>query len=122
MFHEIRHAALLAKAASRDAEALAAHTVLAAATLGGARALGLDAEIGSLVPGKAADMCAVRLDDWLLQPCYDAASHLVYAAGREQVSAVWVAGEQVVSDGIPSRIDVSQLRDIARLWHTRLTS
>jgi 5-methylthioadenosine/S-adenosylhomocysteine deaminase len=52
MFHEIRHAALLAKAASLDAEALGAHAVLAAATLGGARALGLESQIGSLLAGK----------------------------------------------------------------------
>ena len=122
MFHEIRHAALLAKAASGDAEALGAHAVLAAATIGGARALGLDQEIGSLLPGKSADLCAVRLDDWLLQPCFDAASHLVYAAGREQVSSVWVAGERVMHDGIPSRLDISELRDLAGLWHTRLTT
>lgn len=122
MFHEIRHAALLAKVASGDAEALGAHAVLHAATLGGARALGLDATIGSLLPGKAADLCAVRLDEWLLQPCYDAASHLVYAAGREQVTHTWVAGKLRMSNGIPSQIDASELLDIAGLWHTRLTT
>ncbi len=122
MFHEIRHAALLAKVASRDAEALGAHVVLAAATLGGARALGLDAQIGSLLAGKAADLCAVRLDEWLLQPCYDPASHLVYTAGREQVTHTWVGGKLVMSGGNPLQIDASELLDITGLWHTRLTS
>jgi 5-methylthioadenosine/S-adenosylhomocysteine deaminase len=122
MFHEIRHAALLAKAASLDAETMGAHAALGAATLGGARALGLDALIGSLEPGKAADLCAVRLDEWLLQPCYDPASHLVYTAGREQVTHTWVAGRLIMSKGIPSQIDVSELLDITGLWHTRLTS
>lgn len=122
MFHEIRHAALLAKAESLDAESLGAHAVLAAATLGGATALGLEARIGSLVPGKAADLCAVRLEEWLLQPCYDPASHLVYVAGREQVTHTWVDGRLVMSNGIPSQIDVSELLDITGLWHTRLTS
>jgi 5-methylthioadenosine/S-adenosylhomocysteine deaminase len=122
MFHEIRHAALLAKAATRDAEALDAHGVLGAATLGGAKALGQEAHIGSLLPGKAADLCAVRLDEWTMQPCYDPASHLVYAAGREQVTHTWVAGKLVMNGGIPTQIDVSELLDIAGLWHTRLTS
>lgn len=122
MFHEIRHAALLAKAASLDAQALSAHAVLTAATLGGATALGLDPLIGSLTPGKFADLCAIRLDEWLLQPCYDPASHLVYAAGREQVTHTWVEGKLVMSNGIPSQIDASELLDITGLWHTRLTS
>lgn len=122
MFHEIRHAALLAKAASLDAEAMGAHAALAAATLGGARALGMDALIGSLLPGKSADLCAVRLDEWLLQPCYDPASHLVYAAGREQVTHTWVAGELLMKNGALVRIETPELLDIAGLWHTRLTS
>jgi 5-methylthioadenosine/S-adenosylhomocysteine deaminase len=122
MFHEIRHAALLAKAATRDAEALNAHAVLTAATLGGAKALGLEMQIGSLLPGKMADLCAVRLDEWMMQPCYDPASHLVYAAGREQVTHTWVGGKLLMNGGIPAQIDVSELLDIAGLWHTRLTS
>ncbi|MDP1734866.1 MAG: TRZ/ATZ family hydrolase [Sulfuritalea sp.] len=122
LFQEMRHAALLAKAASENAEALDAHATLRAATLGGARALGLDERIGSLLPGKAADLCAVRLDEWLLQPCFDPASHLVYAAGREQVTHTWVAGKLAMSGGVPAQIDISELLDITGLWHTRLTS
>jgi len=122
LFQEMRHAALLAKGASENAEALNAHAVLAAATIGGARALGLDSEIGSLLPGKAADLCAVRLDEWLLQPCFDPASHLVYVAGREQVTHTWVAGTLIMNDGKPVKIGISELLDLAGLWHTRLTS
>lgn len=122
LFHEMRHAALLAKGASQDAEALDAHRTLEAATLGGARALGLDRRIGSLLPGKAADLCAVRLDEWLMQPCFDPASHLVYVAGREQVTHTWVEGKLVMSNGVPTQIGISELLDVAGLWHTRLTS
>jgi 5-methylthioadenosine/S-adenosylhomocysteine deaminase len=122
MFQEMRHAALLAKGASENAEVLDAHAVLSAATLGGARALGLDSEIGSLLPGKAADLCAVRLDEWLLQPSFAPASHLVYVAGREQVTHTWVAGTLIMSDGKPVKIGISELLDLAGLWHTRLTS
>lgn len=122
LFQEMRHAALLAKGIRENATVLDAHTVLQAATLGGARALGLDGQIGSLRPGKAADLCAVRLDDWLLQPCFDPASHLVYAAGREHVTHTWVAGKLLMRDGIPMHIDIPQLIASAGLWHTRLTS
>jgi len=122
LFHEMRHAALLAKGASENAEALDAHATLHAATLGGARALGLDDRIGSLLPGKTADLCTVRLDEWLLQPCFDPASHLVYVAGREQVTHTWVAGKLAMSNGVPAQIDISELLDITGLWHTRLTS
>ena len=122
LFHEMRHAALLAKGASQDAEVLDAHRTLEAATLGGARALGLDRRIGSLLPGKAADLCAVRLDEWLIQPCFDPASHLVYVAGREQVTHTWVEGKLVMSNGVPTQIGISELLDVAGLWHTRLTS
>ncbi len=93
MFQEMRTAALLAKAVSRDAEAMPDHAALRAATLGGARALGLDEQIGSIVPGKAADLVAVDLGAPELAPCYDPVSHLVYAAGRDHVSDVWIAGQ-----------------------------
>ncbi len=122
LFQEMRHAALLGKGKSENAEVLDAHAILQAATLGGARALGLDERIGSLRPGKAADLCAVRLDEWQVQPCYDPASHLVYVAGREQVTHTWVAGNLVMHNGVPLQIKVSELLDIAGLWHNRLTS
>jgi 5-methylthioadenosine/S-adenosylhomocysteine deaminase len=122
LFQEMRHAALLAKGASENAESLDAHATLHAATLGGARALGLDDRIGSLLPGKAADLCAVRIDEWLLQPCFDPASHLVYVAGREQVTHTWISGKLAMSNGVPVQIGISELLDITGLWHTRLTS
>ena len=93
VFTEMRSAALLAKAVARDASAFPAHAALRVATLGGARALGLSARIGSIEPGKRADLVAVHMRAPELAPCYDPVSHLVYAAGREHVSHVWVDGE-----------------------------
>jgi 5-methylthioadenosine/S-adenosylhomocysteine deaminase len=122
IFHEMRHAALLAKGASGDATALTAHRTLAAATIGGARALGMGERIGSLKTGKAADMISVRLDHWELQPCFDPASHIVYAAGREHVSNVWVAGEAVLQNGEFSRLNPAALSETAQLWHNRVVS
>ena len=120
MFAEMRLAALLAKGSSGEAEAMPAHAALHAATLGGARALGLDTKIGSLLPGKAADITAVDLSGPEIQPIYDPASHLVYVAGREHVTDVWVAGARVVNTLQLARVDVGHLESSALLWQNRL--
>jgi 5-methylthioadenosine/S-adenosylhomocysteine deaminase len=117
ILREMRHAALLAKVATGDATALPAHRALRMATLEGASALGLDNSIGSLEPGKWADLCAIRLDDWLTQPCYDPASHIVYVAGREQVSHVWVAGTLRICNSQPVETVATELIEIANSWH-----
>jgi 5-methylthioadenosine/S-adenosylhomocysteine deaminase len=93
LLSEMRLAALLAKAVAGDAGALPAHAALRAATLGGARALGLGERIGSIVPGKRADLVAVALRGPELFPCYDPVSLLAYSAGREHVTHVWIDGE-----------------------------
>jgi 5-methylthioadenosine/S-adenosylhomocysteine deaminase len=120
LFEEMRLAALLAKAAGGSAEAMPAHAALRAATLGGAVALGADARIGSIVPGKSADLVAVALDDIALQPVYDVVSHLVYACGREHVSDVWVGGERVLRERALTRLDLADLQGRALLWQTKI--
>jgi 5-methylthioadenosine/S-adenosylhomocysteine deaminase len=120
MFEEMRLAALLAKAAGGDAEAMPAHAALRAATLGGAVALGAEARLGSIETGKAADLVAVALDDVALQPVYDVVSHLVYACGREHVTDVWVGGERVLRDRQLTRVDVADLQGRAALWQTKI--
>lgn len=120
LFREMNHAALLSKVASGDATVLDAHSVLRMATLDGAAALGLEQRIGSLVAGKQADLCAVRLDDFSLQPCYDPASHLVHTVGREHVSHVWVAGKECVVNATLKDIDSAELFDLANLWQNKL--
>ena len=116
LFTEMRTAALLAKAVARDAEAMPAHVALRAATLGGARALGLDARIGSIEAGKRADLVAVALRAPELAPCYDPVSHLVYAAGREHVTHVWVDGELRVRDAEIQRTLVSPSDSLNTRW------
>ena len=90
MFEEMRLAALLAKAESKRADVLTAHQALHMGTIAGARALGLEQITGSLTADKAADITAVDFSNINLAPCYDPVSHLVYTAGREHVSHVWV--------------------------------
>jgi 5-methylthioadenosine/S-adenosylhomocysteine deaminase len=121
LFREMSLAALLAKVANHDAACLPAHQILRMATLEGARALGLDRQIGSLLPGKSADLLAIQLDDWDLQPCYDPVSHLVYVAGREQVSHVWVAGMLRIENKNPVDSGIHSLLHKVKLWQNRLT-
>jgi 5-methylthioadenosine/S-adenosylhomocysteine deaminase len=120
LFEEMRTAALLAKAVALDASAMPAHAALRAATLGGAMALGLEARIGSIVPGKAADLAAVDFDSLELQPAYDVVSHLVYACGREHVTDVWVGGERVLRDRMLTRLDLADLQGRVGLWQTKI--
>jgi 5-methylthioadenosine/S-adenosylhomocysteine deaminase len=120
LFSEMRLAGLLAKVVSGDAAALPAATLLHMATLGGARALGLDRSIGSLEVGKAADVVAVRLGDPETLPVFDPRSHLVHAAGREHVSDVWVAGRHLVDRGVLTTVDRGAVAARARSWQSRL--
>ena len=116
MFAEMRLAALLAKGSSRQADVLPAHQALAMATINGARALGLEKEIGSLEVGKAADIVAVELSSIETSPCYDTASHLVYAASREHVSHVWVAGNLLLDNRVATQLDLDAIRTTAHTW------
>jgi 5-methylthioadenosine/S-adenosylhomocysteine deaminase len=120
LFAEMRIAALLAKVATGDPSMLPAQQVLGAATLAGARALGLEREIGSLIAGKQADIVAVDLSALDALPCYDPVSHLVHAVGREAVTDVWVAGRQVVAHRALQTADEAALAASARLWRERL--
>jgi 5-methylthioadenosine/S-adenosylhomocysteine deaminase len=122
LFAEMRLAALLAKAMADQADIVPAHEALAMATINGARALGLDHEIGSLEIGKAADLIAIDLSSLETTPCYDVASHLVYAASREHVSHVWVGGEMLVENRVLTRLDVDRVRGNARVWRGKIAA
>ena len=122
LFAEMRLAALLAKGVSGDATALPAWQALEMATLNSARALGMDDIIGSLTPGKCADIAAVKFTGVELAPCYDPLSHLVYAAGREHVSHVWVNGELLVDNGNLTTIDTLEAQARAAFWRDRIRS
>ena len=117
---DMRLAALLAKSASGDPTAVSAHTALHMATLAGARALGLDQKIGSLVPGKRADIAAIQLSSVETSPCYDPASQVVYAAGREHVTHVWVDGALRVDNGELVHLDPRELQLKAAHWKGKI--
>ena len=119
---EMRCASLLAKGTSGNARALGAHEVLRIATLEGARALGLDREIGSIVPGKQADLAAVELSSLETLPCYDPVSDLLYSAGRENVTHVWVAGVARLADRQLPGLDTEDIRAKAGWWRQKIRS
>ncbi len=126
MFAEMRLAALLAKGQSGNATAVSAHQALAMATINGAKALGLDDKIGSIEIGKLADLTAVKMSGIELQPCFDVASHLVYVAGREQVSHVWVNGDLKYhkpenSRAVYSGIEPQELTEIIVKWQPKVS-
>ncbi len=122
MLAESRLASLLQKGISGDAAALAAHQTLEMATLNPAKALAWDQEIGSLVPGKYADITAVDLSSLETQPCYDPVSHLFHAAGRENVSHVWVGGELLLDNRVLTTLDEAELKAKAALWRDRFNA
>jgi 5-methylthioadenosine/S-adenosylhomocysteine deaminase len=119
MFAETRLATLLQKGMSGDAASLPALKALEMATLNGAKALQWDHVIGSLVPGKAADIVAVNLSTIETEPCYDPASHLWHAAGREHVTHAWVAGELLLDNRALTKQDEAQLKAKAATWGER---
>jgi 5-methylthioadenosine/S-adenosylhomocysteine deaminase len=122
LFAEMRLAALLAKGASGNAAALPAAAALKMATLGAARALNLDDRIGSIVPGKRADLVAVDLHALSSQPVFDPVSHLVYVAGREHVTHVWVDGTLKLNDRRLVDLEADDLAARAAYWRAKLTA
>lgn len=122
MMGEVRTAALLTKGVAGSPAVLPAYAALRMATLSGARALGIDAETGSLETGKSADIVALDLRDPDTQPVYNPVSQIVYAAGRDQVQQVWVAGRQLLRDGEPTTLDPAAILDEAREWGARIAA
>ena len=120
MFGELRTAALLAKAVAGDATALDAAAALRAATLGSARAMGLEAQVGSIEPGKQADLACIDLDPLETQPLFHVLSQLAYATGRHQVTDVWIAGKRKLRDRVLVDMDAEALVANARQWRARI--
>jgi len=121
MFEEMRVAALLAKGVSGSPVAVPARAALEMATINGARALGLDHLVGTIEAGKAADLVAVDLSHPRTTPVHDAVTQLVYSAGADQVSDVWVAGRRLLNERRLTTIDMNATLEAARAWVGVLT-
>ena len=122
MFGEMQTAALLAKGITGKSSALPAHEALEMATINGARALGIDHITGSLTKGKAADVIAINLATIESQPLYDPVSHIIYAANRNQVSDVWVAGKQLLKNRELTSIDENFVLSKTCDWQDKINS
>jgi len=122
MFGELRTAALLAKGVAGDAAAFDDAFALRAATLNGAKALQLDARIGSIETGKRADLVAVKMDEVETQPLYNVVSHLAYAVSRRQVSDVWIDGARKLDDGALVDFDLAGVLEKTRRWRERIAA
>jgi 5-methylthioadenosine/S-adenosylhomocysteine deaminase len=124
LLSEARTASLIAKGSSGDATVWPAHQTLHAMTLAGARALGLEAKIGSIEVGKLADLAAFDLGEAWTQPVFDPVAHLINTAGAHHATHVWVDGEpvvrsrQLVREQAQERLASAVAR--TRLWHTRV--
>jgi 5-methylthioadenosine/S-adenosylhomocysteine deaminase len=116
MFEAMRQASLLAKHATRDPTAVPAQAALDMATIGGARALGLERSIGSLEPGKRADVITVAGASTRQVPRYDPISHLVYVTRGDDVRTTIVNGRVLMRDRRILSLDRDEvLADAARL-------
>lgn len=120
MFGEMRTAALLAKGVARDASALDAASALRMATLGGARAIGMGETVGSIEPGKRADLVCVDLSEIETQPLHHVISQLVYATGRQQVSDAWIDGRAKLRQRVLVDMDIDALKAKAARWRERI--
>jgi 5-methylthioadenosine/S-adenosylhomocysteine deaminase len=110
LFEEMDLAAKLQKVTSMDPQALPAQAAFTMATIGGARVLGLDKEIGSLEPGKRADLIAVSLDSPHAWPMFNVYSQLVYALKASDVNDVVVNGRLLVRDRKTLTLDPSKIQ------------
>jgi 5-methylthioadenosine/S-adenosylhomocysteine deaminase len=121
MFTEMRSAALLQKV-SRGAASLPAARVLRMATLGGARALGLGDEIGSVEAGKRADLTLIDLERLHTTPRPEVVSTIVYAAEATDVRTVLIDGRIVLRDGTLTTLDEREVIAEARQQHELLAA
>lgn len=117
---EARMASLLTKLQDHDASALPATLALDMSTINGARALGMADDIGSIEPGKWADLVAVDTRAPELQPLYDPVAQLIHSAADSNVSHVWVAGRCLLADREPTLLDAEDVVSRASRWRTRI--
>lgn len=120
MISEMRSAAFLGKISTMNPRAVSAEKVLKMATMNGAKALGIDSITGSLTPGKAADFIAIDLEQIETQPVYHPVSQIVYAASRNQVTDVWVAGKQLLKNRQLLTLDEKELLKKAQYWRKKI--
>ena len=122
LFEEMNLAAILQKVTTKNPQALPAIQALEMATIRGARALGMEKVIGSLEPGKRADLITVRIDSPHAQPLYDAVSQMVYALKGSDVRDVMVNGKQLVRDAKSLTLNEPQILQKAAEYRAKVSA
>jgi len=116
MFEAMRTASFLAKVATSDPTTVSAKTALQMATLGGARALGMEKQIGSLEAGKHADIVIVGMSAARQTPMYDPISHLVYVTRGDDVQTTIVNGQVLMRNRKVLTLDRAAVLRESRTW------
>ena len=122
MFGAMRAASFLQKVATSDPTALSARAVVQMATIGGARALGMDKQIGSLEPGKKADVIIVSMSAARQTPMYDPLSHLVYVTRGDDVQTTIVNGKVLMRDRKVLTLDPAAVVRDAKRWASSVSA
>lgn len=117
---EARTAAFLAKGVANYPQALPVASAIEMITINAAQALGMEKQIGSIEVGKQADFCALDFSTLECHPVHDVLSQIIYASHRQQVSDVWIAGEQVLKQGELCKLDVADIIERADRWGEKL--
>ena len=120
LLSEARLALLLANYGNEKPTRVSPAQILETATLGGARALGLETEIGSIEPGKAADLIAIDVDKPSLQPLFDAHTQLIHTPAANHVSHTWVEGKLLYENGSYKRLDIEEIIASAQTWRKKV--
>lgn len=113
LLSEARSATLVAKGGARDATAMPLMDTLQIMTINGARALGLEDEIGTLEVGKRADVVAIDLSDPFIKPLTDPLAAMFYTQ-RARVDQVWIDGQLKAEQGRIAGLDITQLAEQAQ--------
>jgi 5-methylthioadenosine/S-adenosylhomocysteine deaminase len=125
LLSETHTASLLSKGITSNAQAFNSRQALYSMTMAGALVVGRSAEIGSIEPGKQADITVFDFNSIEMQPVHDAISHLIYAAHRTNVSDVWICGKRVVQKRqlVQSGAQATVSEVVARsgLWHNKVS-
>jgi len=120
MIGEMRSACFLAKVSTGDPEAISATEALRMATINGAKALGLEAIIGSLEPGKEGDISAIDLGSIETRPLFHPIAQIVYAGSRHDITHVWVRGKALLADRALTTIELQEVQAKIAHWQEQL--
>ena len=119
---EAKTAALIAKGISQDATAVNAFTALEMATINGAKAMGIDHLIGSLEVGKLADIAAIDMSHFDMQPVFNPISQIIYTNSAPAVTHLWVGGKLIMENRQLLTMDIRELKARASYWHDKISS